>query len=163
MQIPDWLAEQLHLATDNVHVQNIGELSISLSLFTSDGKGSWDEEQLAVLKTNDHRWITLNEHTLVFLGQTHPAGAGVLVVRPIEPRKGKSISWRVDNMHSALPLKAAVYEPRDGFSRIGANSQQLWTGWLMPQTYGWGILCTFSLEPIMAHWEYWFDPILPSP
>lgn len=153
-RMPEWLRQQLHLATDNVHIQNTGQTPISLSLYKWDGK-TWAEQSLGDLATSDTMWITLTPLSAIFPWQTRPTGESVLVVRAVEPQEGQSVIWRVDNIHN-LWLNAVVYGPSACFSR-NAACKLVGTYGHKPRTYGWGLLTTFSLEPIDAHWEYWFD------
>lgn len=154
---PPWMIEQLHLVSDNLHMQNTGQTVLKLSLYKWDG-AAWVENTLGRLDPTDHRWFTLTPLSILFPGQSRPAGESVLVVRAEEIKKGQSASWRMDNMHNAW-LQMAAYAPAAGFSRSNA-CKLLGSYSLKPKTYGWGILTTFSLDPIDGHWEYWFDDVV---
>lgn len=160
-KMPDWILEQLHLATDNVHIQNTSQNPITLSLYEWDGK-TWAEQQLGDLAKSETMWITLTPLSAVFPWQTRPTGESVLVVRVAKPQEGQSTFWRVDNVHH-LWLHTGVYSPRACFSR-NAGCKVLGTYHIKPQTYAWHWITPDCLEPIEAHWEYWFDyPVLRKP
>ncbi len=161
--VRQWLIDQLHLKTDNMHIQNLGQATIGLHLYTTDGKGGWTEAFLAELAVGDHRWIGLKALSqLLVLGTTRPAGETVLVVRALEQMKGKVPAWRIDNVHTSWPIQAMACAPEDGFSYTGAYTL-LTSGAIKPQTHEHHFLSTGKTEPIDGHWEYWFDSPLINP
>ena len=160
-RVREWMLEQLHLTTDNLHIHNMGQSVLLLSLYTWNSR-SWDEKSIGKLEPTDHQWITLSPLSAVFPWQQRPTGESVLVVRVDEEslpeiRPDLASLWRVDNVHN-LPLQMAIYEPSNSFSRNAPN--KLW----YTKTLGKGNQDTGMLQLGDTHWEYWFeDEILRKP